>query len=1003
MASFTCTFTGPLLEPSRAPPDATGLKGYNIYQSTILLQGSEIPVNIAHMTLQPRKAHGSIGRLTANANFNGSALLLVTNRLLGAPVQPIAASNGRFSHKLPRFVFSGVVTSDYEVHNAATQSISFDVTVKRHQVFPFGTVTFRCRTNRDGKRFALNEYPARGMSLNISGVLGGWSRYNTPLVDVHTLRFNYDGQLCQVHVTDTRNPFERAHWADGFALFELLANLSPPAFDVISYNAPPTRAVIRPYSVTRDPRLARAAVGPRTAASVPRASSAEPADADAPADSLKPPPTRDAANDADAATPCLPSPTVDLAASAAPPPSSPADDDLIAVTQAELAALVSGWQPGDSAPVRPLAESSATVARLLADLANMRSSNAGVKEASDNEAEVASICHALGEPVDSNAASALLALSQSSPPSPPPPSPTEASQAASYVDKTAPGGSSDVNTSPASNGDTASAGHGFISVQDVASEGGRFLRSDAPVTLSYRLSGSPLAFGTLIRLTGTFIYEAPNMQVGATKMEVVGHLGNNVDFRCSITLCFEGFVNGPIDLEEIADTSARADSDAPTTLMTFTCTVHGPAPSTVRCYLQKFELRKTLLPVIYEQHKVSIIGTACGHKDDVVFVNILSFAFCVYPPHVVKDAKVLYRPDDAGELETELVGVALPNYDPRVMPAPGSAAAAVPSGSNTTKAIAQSSTSSPQQSATPLPTFTPAPGTPTPAPSSPAPGTPTIDSPVRIEDAAAVGTVPTTPVAAAFGSPATDSVSSNPASPAKRMRLMSPDGVAPSVTFSDMLGNAPLQHGQMPSTDLGAAQALGSPFAYPSMSQGFENPLGGVGGVPATNMNYTQPVGALDHACDSPMSIGTAGSPFPVQDLEETSIGPFATSDFNVFNFLDTSMINVLPDDLVSAQWPLYEPFDSGHAPVADVVTGSSALGQAPLPDTSLDMETAQVAHEPPSSGPTDAVTAPTDTQAVTAMTPAPQLAFEQAEWNGEATTIDPRKIFEVRSGYVGP
>ncbi|EJD45354.1 hypothetical protein AURDEDRAFT_165570 [Auricularia subglabra TFB-10046 SS5] len=1120
MASFTCTFTGLLLEPSRAPPDATGLKGYNIYQSTILLQGSEIPVNIAHMMLQARKAHGSIARMTANANWHGSALLLVTNRLVGAPVQPIAAVDAKFSHKLPRFVFSGVVTSDYELHDASTQSISFDVTVKRHQVFPFGSVTFRCRTNRDGKRFSLNEYPARGMSLNISGILGGWSRYNTPLVDVHTLRFSYGGELCRVHATDTRNPFERADWEDGYALFELLASMGP-TFDIISYNARPTRATCRQYAVTVDPRLARAAVESCPTPNVSRASSAEPTDDEDPIDEPAAAPASPASDDAavpgdvsraPSAEPtdvddvpigeptAPPAPTASNAVPASAPASSIVDtaaprdvgaaasdtEPMIAVTQAELAALVSGWQPGDSAPRRSLQQSSAVIARLLADLSKPRSLHVEAEETN-----VADVSANPGEPVDSAAVSALLSLGRGSPPSPPAPATqTSLLQPIPVV----PGDSvsrgapvHDASTRAASERRGAPGDRDFVSVQDVrdafeqsrarlrnkrtqaaeaedpvrvrkvilrvreqdswrvftdnfsslytmfigcdglflvlfstydpdmtvTGRGGKRLktytctgrlagkpRNDAAVTLSYRLSGPPLPFGTLIRLTGTFVYEAPTIQVGATKMEVVAHLGNDVDFRCTITLCLEGFVNGPIDFEEVADATNSVDNNARTTLMTFTCTVHGPVPSTVRCFLQKFELRKTLLPVIYEQHKVSIIGTACGHKDDIPFVDILSFAFCVYPPHITKNAEVLYCPDDGGELETELVGIAFPSYNGRAQPAPDSAIAAV-----ATTGV-QSSTSSPQQSATSLPTPTPASGTPTPGPATPtpAPAPPTPSSRLGVnETPAVVDAMPTTPVADNVGSPVVDDVTSTPASPAKRMRLTPADVGAPNVTFSSMLSTTPSQPGQAaPFSDVGSAQALGSPFTYEAgLPQGYEHPPQS---VHATDAHYMQAAIPEGSAYGSPMSLSIAGSPFQLDEFEETSIGSFAAQDYNVFNFLDTSMIQTLPEDLVTGKWPLYEPFAPALAPEADVAPGSSpvAVVQAPLHDINAPVNAAQAVHRSPSSATVGAAST-IDSQAVASSTPAPQVAFAQAQWAGESATIDPRKIFEVRSGYVGP
>lgn len=170
--------------------------------------------------------------------------------------------------------------------------------------------------------------------------------------------------------------------------------------------------------------------------------------------------------------------------------------------------------------------------------------------------------------------------------------------------------------------------------------------SGVPVTLTYNLE-APLRVGTLAMVQGHFMYDEPAMKLGATEIEPVDYVGDIPDFRCSIRLFFDGFVGDSVNFRRVDDTE---------TLMHFECHVYGPRPMTLRCFLRNTEQRREQLPVIYEGHKVSIIAEAVGFKDGVVFVNIISYAFFVYPPSFASTANILYRPDTTTSGETKLSG-----------------------------------------------------------------------------------------------------------------------------------------------------------------------------------------------------------------------------------------------------------------------------------------------------------------------------------------------------------
>ncbi|EJD36435.1 hypothetical protein AURDEDRAFT_130050 [Auricularia subglabra TFB-10046 SS5] len=254
--SFTTTLNIMLWKSTRAPADADGGKGYNVYKAAIGWHGSEMIVNIAHMTVQAPYYPGTLARVTADANLHERSLLLVAFRLVPAPVQPIIGVQPSLFHLLPRVDVTGIVASVEGPSILNSNSIEFTVTVSRKMTFPVQELLLACATTRDDDRLTLHKPLVVGMPIKFTGVVCGWSRHDTVLIDVYTLAKNNIGPMSPVWACEKPNPFEHAIFPDGYAKFPaaLFATARRPrGYDVYSRHAPPTR-IARRYNVTPDPR-----------------------------------------------------------------------------------------------------------------------------------------------------------------------------------------------------------------------------------------------------------------------------------------------------------------------------------------------------------------------------------------------------------------------------------------------------------------------------------------------------------------------------------------------------------------------------------------------------------------------------------------------------------------------------------------------------------------------------------------------------------------------------
>ncbi|EJD38491.1 hypothetical protein AURDEDRAFT_128829 [Auricularia subglabra TFB-10046 SS5] len=611
--SFSCTLNATLWKCIRGPPDAEGRKGYNVYEASVLWQGSEMVVNIAHQTVLPPYFPGTVARLTADANLYQRSLLLVTSRLIAAPIQPILGIQAPRFHLLPRVNITGVVSVVDGPSTLNPNSISFVVTVSRKFTFPVQELDLACVTNRDEDRLTLHEPLTVGLPVRLSGIIFGWSRRETLLIDVHTLEKNYGGSAMYMSTYETPNPFEHAVFPDGFAKYPASAfarTRERRGHDVISRSAPPTR-ITRHYDVTPDPC--------RRPNSLPTGA------------------PRDQPMDVDGS------------------PTPEAEQDVIAREgkKAGLAALVSGWSP------RPAASST------LVDTLASRSADKGYESGYDTDGKTSSTA-VVGEGF---AASVLLNLAQleqqsgstpvSAPGSSPagPPAPVASSSARPSSDSHAASSARNIEA--------------FLSVQDVrdavdeSRAPGRGTKrrretpptvmprkglmsyasangSDIPVTVSYRFAGPPIEDGMLIKVVGTFAFKTATIRIGALKIQIIRFLGLNLTYRFSIRLHFEAYIQNRVDLLE---------NDNEKTLA-FTCAVYGPAPANFRCSLEHADRHWSKVPVIYDQHKVTIVGDVCGQADGIISVKITNFAFALYPAHIV-ETEVIFNPIANGSLGEE--------------------------------------------------------------------------------------------------------------------------------------------------------------------------------------------------------------------------------------------------------------------------------------------------------------------------------------------------------------
>ncbi|EJD39656.1 hypothetical protein AURDEDRAFT_171289 [Auricularia subglabra TFB-10046 SS5] len=262
MASLSCTWTAFLWECERALPDEVCLKGYNIYESDIQLEGCSLPVWIAHHeTRRKRRRSGTLARIVGMPNVYDRCMLIVATIVVPATLGPLPGVTPVYFHLLPRFVCTGIVVSEPKTHTLNANCFSFDIAIFRPDIFPVADLFLTCWANRDVDRLNVTERPTVGSSLIMSGVFCGWSVRNAIMMDVHTLEPNYTGPASPRMITATANPFEQAVF-DG-NIPEFPTSSSERFVNVFSRHAPPTR-ITRQYGVTADPRLQPRADGKGT-------------------------------------------------------------------------------------------------------------------------------------------------------------------------------------------------------------------------------------------------------------------------------------------------------------------------------------------------------------------------------------------------------------------------------------------------------------------------------------------------------------------------------------------------------------------------------------------------------------------------------------------------------------------------------------------------------------------------------------------------------------------
>ncbi|EJD36436.1 hypothetical protein AURDEDRAFT_174487 [Auricularia subglabra TFB-10046 SS5] len=145
--------------------------------------------------------------------------------------------------------------------------------------------------------------------------------------------------------------------------------------------------------------------------------------------------------------------------------------------------------------------------------------------------------------------------------------------------------------------------------------------SGLPVTVKYRLRAPPIPIGTVIMVIGTFVLKTSSIRIGALKIQIIRFLCDDLAFRSPVRVYLEAYVYGEVSVH--GDCSAKS--------LVFRCAVHGPAPAHFRCTLEHAEKRWSELPVIHDQHKVSIIGDVGGQINGIADVKIFDFAPVYYP------------------------------------------------------------------------------------------------------------------------------------------------------------------------------------------------------------------------------------------------------------------------------------------------------------------------------------------------------------------------------------
>lgn len=198
---------------------------------------------------------------------------------------------------------------------------------------------------------------------------------------------------------------------------------------------------------------------------------------------------------------------------------------------------------------------------------------------------------------------------------------------------------------------------------------------DEPVAVHYRQTGPPIPYGTLVMVSGMFSETSNDVFIGAKRIKTIKYFGPGVDIqdhRNRPRLVFDAFVSGPVVFEGTASRECLA----------FDTVVYGPVITTIRCIFEPAAAVLERLPILYERHKISIIGDVCEYDGEHVAVKVVSFSCFVYPPYMT-EAKVIFRGKGVDEI-TEIVECSI--SFPANLPPSSSRASIVSGGTSTTEA-----------------------------------------------------------------------------------------------------------------------------------------------------------------------------------------------------------------------------------------------------------------------------------------------------------------------------
>ncbi|EJD36376.1 hypothetical protein AURDEDRAFT_174571 [Auricularia subglabra TFB-10046 SS5] len=259
MPCFECKITTLLWKPMLADEELSGRLPYNVYIAYVRLQASDIPVAIAHPTIEDPYPAGTLARLMGTAHFVGNTMIVVAKFMHPVAFAPAPGLPSPDHDMLPHFSLTGNVSSEVSPYSHNPACVSFEVVIERDDVFPSTPLVVICVLNRDANRMALDEYPAHGTPVIVAGPLCGWASSGKVIIDVHVLETAYRWPACPYPITESPSPFPRARFRGGLPRFPRYgpARLTR---DVVSNSAAPTYVAPVP-TAPEDPRLRRSAAG----------------------------------------------------------------------------------------------------------------------------------------------------------------------------------------------------------------------------------------------------------------------------------------------------------------------------------------------------------------------------------------------------------------------------------------------------------------------------------------------------------------------------------------------------------------------------------------------------------------------------------------------------------------------------------------------------------------------------------------------------------------------